>query len=125
MESVLLDAAGHGRSPATMPATTEAVRPATRTSSTGRPTDGREIVSVMCTIGDRAKGHRLRALIVLLWRAVLVQASRPGRSRAHARRLAPHAPSPDGLPAEPSCPDRGSSRLDMRAHPRRPPQHNQ
>jgi site-specific recombinase XerD len=30
-----------------------------------------EIVAVMGTIGDRADGHRLRALIVLLWRAGL------------------------------------------------------
>jgi site-specific recombinase XerD len=30
-----------------------------------------EIVAVMRTISDRAEGHRLRALIVLLWRAAL------------------------------------------------------
>jgi site-specific recombinase XerD len=30
-----------------------------------------EIVSVMRTISDRADGHRLRALVVLLWRAGL------------------------------------------------------
>ncbi|MFZ0382242.1 MAG: tyrosine-type recombinase/integrase [Solirubrobacteraceae bacterium] len=30
-----------------------------------------EIVSVMSAVGDRADGHRLRALVVLLWRAGL------------------------------------------------------
>jgi site-specific recombinase XerC len=30
-----------------------------------------EIVAVMGVVGDRAEGHRLRALIVLLWRAGL------------------------------------------------------
>jgi integrase len=30
-----------------------------------------EIVTVMRAVGDRADGHRLRALIVLLWRAGL------------------------------------------------------
>ena len=30
-----------------------------------------EIVAVMRAVGDRADGHRLRALIVLLWRAGL------------------------------------------------------
>jgi len=30
-----------------------------------------EIVGVMRTVGDRSDGHRLRALIVLLWRAGL------------------------------------------------------
>ena len=47
-----------------------------------------EIVSVMRTVGDRADGHRLRALIVLLWRAGLrisealaLQESDPDRSR--------------------------------------------
>ncbi len=30
-----------------------------------------EIVAVMRTVGDRAEGYRLRALIVLLWRAGL------------------------------------------------------
>jgi site-specific recombinase XerD len=30
-----------------------------------------EIVAVMSAVGDRADGHRLRALVVLLWRAGL------------------------------------------------------
>jgi hypothetical protein len=33
-----------------------------------------EIVAVMRSVGDRAHGHRLRALIVLLWRAGLPRA---------------------------------------------------
>ena len=53
-------------------ATTEAARHATRAS--GFPADPptvEEIVAVMRAIHDRADGHRLRALIVLLWRAGL------------------------------------------------------
>jgi site-specific recombinase XerD len=72
MESVLLDVAGHRRSPATMPGYHP--RPSTtqqRRAVPGRPTDGEEIVAVMRTISGRPDGHRLRALIVLLWRAGL------------------------------------------------------
>jgi integrase len=35
------------------------------------PATVEEIVAVMRTVGDRADGHRLRALILLLWRAGL------------------------------------------------------
>jgi site-specific recombinase XerD len=72
MESVLLDVAGHRRSPATMPGYHRGRPP--RNKGEQYPADPprvEEIVAVMRTIGDRADGHRLRALIVLLWRAGL------------------------------------------------------
>jgi hypothetical protein len=72
MESVLLDAAGHRRSPATLPGYHRGRPP--RNKGEEYPADPptvEEIVAVMRTIGDRAQGHRLRALIVLLWRAGL------------------------------------------------------
>jgi site-specific recombinase XerD len=72
MESMLLDVAGHRRSPATMPGYHRGRPP--RNKGEQYPADPptvEEIVAVMRTIGDRAEGHRLRALIVLLWRAGL------------------------------------------------------
>jgi integrase len=72
MESMLLDAAGHRRSPTTMPGYHRGRPP--RNKGEPYPADPptvEEIVAVMRTIGDRAEGHRLRALIVLLWRAGL------------------------------------------------------
>ena len=72
MESVLLDAAGHRRSPATMPGHHRGRPP--RNKGDLYPADPptvEEIVAVMRTVGGRADGHRLRALIVLLWRAGL------------------------------------------------------
>ena len=72
MESVLLDVAGHRRSPATMPGY-HAGRPP-RNKGAQYPADPptvEEVVSVMRIVGDRADGHRLRALIALLWRAGL------------------------------------------------------
>jgi len=72
MESVLLDAAGHRRSPATMPGYHRG-RPL-RNKGEEYPADPptvEEIVAVMRAVGDRPDGHRLRALIVLLWRAGL------------------------------------------------------
>jgi hypothetical protein len=70
MESVLLDVAGHRRSPATKPGYHRGRRP--RNKGERYPADPptvEEIVAVMRTINDRPHGHRLRALIVLLWRA--------------------------------------------------------
>jgi site-specific recombinase XerD len=70
MESVLLDAAGHRRSPATMPGYHRGRPP--RNKGEQYPADPPtvdEIVAVMRMISERANGHRLRALIVLLWRA--------------------------------------------------------
>src|SRR5437588_10135624 len=72
MESVLLDAAGHRRSPATMPGYHRGRPP--RNKGERYPADPptvEEIVAVMRTVGDRPDGRRLRALIVLLWRAGL------------------------------------------------------
>jgi integrase len=72
MESVLLDAAGHRRSPATMPGYHRGRPP--RNKGELYPADPptvEEIVAVMRWIGDRAEGLRLRALVVLLWRAGL------------------------------------------------------
>jgi integrase len=72
MESMLLDVAGHRRSPATMPGYHRGRPP--RNKGEQYPADPptvEEIVAVMRTIGDGAEGHRLRALIVLLWRAGL------------------------------------------------------
>jgi integrase len=72
MESVLLDVAGHRRSPATMPGYHRGRPP--RNKGEQYPADPptvEEIVAVMSTVGDRSDGHRLRALIVLLWRAGL------------------------------------------------------
>jgi hypothetical protein len=62
MESMLLDAAGHRRSPATMPGYHRG-RPA-RNKGEQYPADPpmvEEIVAIMRTIGDRADGQRLRA----------------------------------------------------------------
>src|SRR5579875_2974319 len=72
MESVLLDAAGHRRSPATMPGYHRGRPPRNKGEQyPADPPSVEEIVLVMRSIGDRAAGHRLRALIVLLWRAGL------------------------------------------------------
>ena len=72
MGSVLLDAAGHRRSPATMPGYHRGRPPANKGKQyPADPPTVEEIVAVMRKIGDRADGHRLRALIVLLWRAGL------------------------------------------------------
>ena len=72
MESVLLDVAGHRRSPATLPDYNRGRPP--RNKGEQNPADPptvEEIVAVMGAVGDRADGQRLRALIVLLWRAGL------------------------------------------------------
>lgn len=72
MESVLLDVAGHRRSPATMPGYHHGRSP--RNKGEHYPADPptvEEIVAVMRAVGDRADGQRLRALILLLWRAGL------------------------------------------------------
>ena len=72
MESVLLDAAGHRRSPATMPGYHQGRAP--RNKGLRYPADPptiEEIVAVMRAAGDGPDGARLRALIVMLWRAGL------------------------------------------------------
>ena len=72
MESIALDAAGHRRSPATMPGYHHGRSP--RNKGLRYPADPPtidEIVAVVRTVGDKFIGLRLRALIVLLWRAGL------------------------------------------------------
>jgi site-specific recombinase XerD len=72
MESVLLDAAGHPRSPATMPGYHQGRAP--RNKGVRYPADPptiEEIVAVMRAAGDGPDGARLCALIVMLWRAGL------------------------------------------------------
>jgi hypothetical protein len=72
MESVPLDVAGHRRSPATMPGYHKGRPPCNKGEHyPADPPTVEQIVAVMRTIRDRADGHRLRALIVLLWRAGL------------------------------------------------------
>src|SRR6266545_781680 len=72
MESVLYDAAGHRRSPATMPGYHVGRPP--RNKGVHYPADPptiEEIVAVMRAAGNGPAGARLRALIVILWRAGL------------------------------------------------------
>ena len=68
----LLDAAGHRRSPATMTGYHRGRPP--RNKGEQYPADPpsiEEIIEVMRAAGDTPDGHRLRALIVILWRAGL------------------------------------------------------
>ena len=72
MESVLLDAASHRRSPATIPGYHQGRAP--RNKGLRYPADPptiEEIVAVMRAAGDGPDGARLCALIVILWRAGL------------------------------------------------------
>ena len=72
MQSIALDAAGHRRSPATMAGYHQGRPP--RNKGVRYPADPptvEEIVAVMRAAGERPYGLRLRALIVLLWRAGL------------------------------------------------------
>ena len=72
MPKVLLDAAGRRRSPATMPGFHEGRAP--RNKGRRYPADPptvAEIVAVMRQAGDGHHGQRLRAPIVVLWRAGL------------------------------------------------------
>ena len=72
MSQVLLDAAGRPRSPATIPGY-HAGRPP-RNKGRRYPADPptiEEIVAVMRHAGNGLHGHRLRGLVVVLWRAGL------------------------------------------------------
>ena len=72
MQSVLLDAAGRRRSPATLPGYARGRPP--RNKGLQYPADPpsvEEIISVMRCAGERPEGLRMRALIVVLWRAGL------------------------------------------------------
>jgi site-specific recombinase XerD len=72
MSELLLDRAGRRRSLATMPGF-HAGRPPSNKGLRypADPPKVEEIIAVMRAAGDRPHGHRLRALIVLLWRAGL------------------------------------------------------
>src|SRR5436305_14198049 len=68
----LLDAAGRRRSPATTPGARAGIAP--RNKGQRYPADPPtvdEIVAVMRQAGDNRHGHRLNALLVVLWRAGL------------------------------------------------------
>jgi integrase len=70
MQPVLFDAAGHRRSPVTMPGFQEGRAP--RNKGRQYPADPptvEEIIAVIRESGGGADGARLRALIVILWRA--------------------------------------------------------
>ena len=72
MQSGLLDAAGRRRSPATLPGHARGRPP--RNKGRQYPADPptiEEIIRVMRCAGERAEGLRMRALIVVLWRAGL------------------------------------------------------
>jgi integrase len=72
MHPILLDAAGHRRQPVTLPGYHSGRPP--RNKGRRYPADPptvEEIIAVMRTAGAGADGVRLRALIVLLWRAGL------------------------------------------------------
>jgi hypothetical protein len=98
MERVLLDAAGHRRSPATMPGYHRGRPP--RNKGEQYPADPptiEEIVEVMRTIGERSDGLRLRALIVLLWRTGLrIRSSAPSTDGHHRRSPPPPDSRSDG-----------------------------
>jgi site-specific recombinase XerD len=69
---LLLDAAGRRRSPATTPGSRAGIAP--RNKGRRYPADPPtvdEIVALMRRAGDHRHGHRLNALIVVLWRAGL------------------------------------------------------
>lgn len=68
----LLDAAGRRRSPATMPGHHAGTAPGNKgVRYPADPPTVDEIVAVMRHVGDDRHGRRLRALIVVLWRAGL------------------------------------------------------
>ena len=68
----LLDAAGRRRSPATMPGFRAGIAPRNKGQSyPADPPTVDEIVAVMRQAGHDRHGHRLSALIVVLWRAGL------------------------------------------------------
>src|SRR5215213_2518819 len=72
MSELLLDRAGRPRSPATMPGFHAGRAP--RNKGLRYPADPphvEEIIAVMRTAGDDPHRHRLRGLIVILWRAGL------------------------------------------------------
>ena len=85
----LLDAAGRQRSPATMPGFRAGIAPRNKGQRypADPPTDD-EIVAVMRQAGNDRHGHRLNALVVVLWRAGLrIHEARCLTEHAHAVEL--------------------------------------
>lgn len=122
-ESVLLDAAGRRRSPATPPGYHQGRPP--RNKGLRYPADPpaiEEIVAVMRRAGDRQDGLRMRGLIVVLWRAglrisealalaesdldpvrgaILVRQGRAASAARSASTRGPGTNSPHGCKSEP------------------------
>jgi site-specific recombinase XerD len=72
MSEPLIDRAGRRRSPATLPGFHAGHAPGNKgLRYPADPPRVEEIIAVMRTAGDRAHGRRLRALIVIMWRAGL------------------------------------------------------
>src|SRR3954452_968739 len=72
MSEPLLDRAGRGRSPATRPGFRAGRSPSNKgLRYPADPPQVEEIIAVMRAAGDSPHGQRLRALIVMLWRAGL------------------------------------------------------
>jgi integrase len=72
MSELLLDRAGRRRSPATMPGFHAGRPPGNKgLRYPADPPKVEEIIAVMRAAGDDVHGRRLRALIVVLWRAGL------------------------------------------------------
>ncbi len=72
MEAVVLDAAGRRRSPATLPG--HGVGRPPRNKGVRYPADPPSIEEIICVIrcaGARPEGLRMRALMIVLWRAGL------------------------------------------------------
>jgi hypothetical protein len=88
--SVLLDAAGRRRSPATLPGYRSGCSP--RNKGRRYPADPprvEEIIAVMRAAGDGVHAERVRALVVILWRGRAADqrgaVTRGDRSGAQAR----------------------------------------
>ena len=72
MSELLLDRAGRRRSPATLPGFHSGHAPGNKgLRYPADPPKVEEIIAVMRAAGDGAHGRRLRALIVIMWRAGL------------------------------------------------------
>ena len=84
MSELLLDRAGRRRSPATLPGFHAGHAPGNKgLRYPADPPKVEEIIAVMRTAGPGAHGHRLRGLIVIMWRAGLRIQEAP---RAHRGR---------------------------------------
>ena len=121
MSELLLDAAGRGRSPATLP-DFHAGRPP-RIKGMRYPADLptiEEIVTVMRRAGDGVHGRRLRGLIVVLWRAglriheALALAEADLDARRPADPFQPYGAGPAGEDSAIRAPSTGSSSVARR-----------